>query len=490
MATKEQTSIATLQPSEVWKHFYALTQIPRPSKKEKKAAEYLLEFGKNLGLKSVMDEVGNVVISKPATKGMEKCAGIILQAHIDMVPQKNGDKKHDFEKDPIEAYADGEWVKANGTTLGADNGIGVAAAMAVLESQTIEHGPIEALITIDEETGMTGARNLSPELLKGEILLNLDSEDEGELYIGCAGGMDGTFTFEYQKEDVPADFIPVKLDMTKFKGGHSGLDIHLGRANTNKVMFRLLKILAKETDARLASIEGGNMRNAIPREAVAVIVIPKDKEEELKKIVANFTATIDAEYSAVEPEFRISIEQAKKPEKIIDKKTQTALIDAIYACPNGVIRMSDSMKGLVETSNNLAIVKSDDDKIEVKCLFRSSVNTAKIDVAEAMESIFRMAGAKVEFAGGYSGWKPNVNSPILTVMQETYKQLYEKIPEVKAIHAGLECGIFGGIYPDWDMISFGPTIRHPHSPDEKVDIASVDKFWKFLVATLKNAPKK
>ena len=490
MATKKQNSIAELQPTEVWKHFYELTQIPRPSKKEKKAAEYLLQFGKKLGLKSVMDEAGNVVISKPATKGMEKCKGVILQAHIDMVPQKNSDKKHDFEKDPIETYVDGEWVKANGTTLGADNGIGVAAAMAVLESKNIEHGDIEALITIDEETGMTGAKNLSPKALKGDILINLDSEDEGELYVGCAGGLDGTFTLKYTKEKAPAGYIPLQLNITKFKGGHSGLDIHLGRANANKVMFRLLKILTKEIGVRLASVEGGNMRNAIPREATAVILIKKDKEKDLKKIVADFKKIIKAEYSAVEPDFEISIGKAAKPDEVIDKKTQITLIDAVYACPHGVVRMSDSMAGLVETSNNLSIVKSEKGKVIIKCLMRSSVDTAKADLAEKMESTFRMAGAKIEFSGAYSGWKPNVNSPILTAMQETYKKLYKKTPDVKAIHAGLECGIFGGIYPKWDMISFGPTIRHPHSPDEKVNIASVEKFWKFLVATLQNVPKK
>ncbi|MDR2126561.1 MAG: aminoacyl-histidine dipeptidase [Prevotellaceae bacterium] len=490
MTTNKQISIETLKPNEVWKNFYSLTQIPRPSKKEKKAAEYILQFGKNLGLNSVMDETGNVIITKPATAGMENCKGIILQAHIDMVPQANNDKKHDFEKDPIEAYVDGEWVTANGTTLGADNGIGVAAAMAVLESNTIEHGPLEVLITIDEETGMTGANNLSPKALKGDILINLDSEDEGELYVGCAGGLDGTFTFEYKKEEMPKGFIPVKLNVTELEGGHSGMDIILGRANANKVIFRLLKILINKTGARLASIEGGNVRNAIPREAVAIAVIEKNKKEELKNIVADFEKTLQAEYAATDKNLKILVEEANVPEYIIDKETQLALTDAIYGCPNGVVRMSDAMPGLVETSNNLAIVKSGTDKIQVNCLMRSSVDSAKLDLAEAMESVFRRAGAKVEFTGGYSGWKPNVESPILVVMQETYRKLYNKTPEIKAIHAGLECGIFGGIYPQWDMISFGPTIRHPHSPNEKVNIESVDKFWKFLTATLKNAPHK
>ncbi|MDR2065590.1 MAG: aminoacyl-histidine dipeptidase [Prevotellaceae bacterium] len=490
MTEKKQISIATLKPNEVWKNFYALTQIPRPSKKEKKAAEYILHFGEKLGLKSVMDEIGNVIISKPATPGMEKCKGIILQAHIDMVPQANNDKKHDFEKDPIEAYIDGEWVTANGTTLGADNGIGVAAAMAVLESKNLEHGPLEVLITIDEETGMTGANNLSPAALKGEILINLDSEDEGELYVGCAGGLDGTFTFEYQKEKMPEDFTSIKLNVTELEGGHSGMDIILGRANANKTIFRLLKILANKLNARLASIEGGNIRNAIPREAVAVVAIEKNREEELNNIVNEFQKIIKSEYAGTDKKLKILVEKTKKPEEIIDKKTQTALTDAIYGCPNGVVRMSDAMPGLVETSNNLAIVKSESGKIQVKCLMRSSVDSAKLDLAEAMESVFRQAGAKVEFSGGYSGWKPNIESSILAVMQKTYKELYNKIPEIKAIHAGLECGIFGGIYPHWDMISFGPTIRHPHSPAEKVNIESVDKFWKFLTATLKNAPKK
>jgi dipeptidase D len=490
MAIKKQTSIETLQPKELWKNFYALTQIPRPSKKEKKAAEYVLQFGKKLGLKSVMDEIGNVIISKPATSGMEKCKGIILQAHIDMVPQKNNDKKHDFEKDPIEAYIDGDWVTANGTTLGADNGIGVAAAMAVLESKTIVHGPLEVLITIDEETGMTGAKNLSPKALKGEILINMDSEDEGELYVGCVGSKDGVFTFKYKKEALPAGYVAVKLNITGLKGGHSGLDIGLGRANANKVIFRLLKTLTNKIDASLAFVEGGNMRNAIPREAVAVVAIEKSKEAELKKIVADFQKTLRAEYSAVDGGLEVLIGKAAKPKELIDKKMQIALIDAVCACPNGVIRMSDTMPNLVETSTNLAIIKQEAGTILINCLMRSSVLSAKIDLAEAMESIFRMAGAKTEFTEGSSGWKPNVKSAILDVMREAYKKLYKKTPEVRAIHAGLECGIFGGIYPKWDMISFGPTVRHPHSPDEKVNIATVDKFWNFLVATLKNAPKK
>jgi dipeptidase D len=337
---------------------------------------------------------------------------------------------------------------------------------------------------------MTGAKNLSPKSLKGEILINLDSEDEGELYVGCAGGLDGTFTFTCKKEKLPAGYVPVKLNVTGLKGGHSGMDIILGRANANKVMFRLLKVLTNDIDARLISIDGGSLRNAIPREAIAVIAIDKSKENDLKEKVEAVEKTLKSEYSAVDEGLKILIEKADNESEVIDKKTQVALIDAIYGCPNGVVRMSDAMPGLVETSTNLAIVKSENDTVVVKCLLRSSVDTAKADLAETMESVFRMAGAKVEFAGGYSGWKPNMHSPILEALQKTYEQLYNKVPEIKAIHAGLECGIFGGIYPNWDMISFGPTIRHPHSPDEKVNIKTVEKFWNFLVAALKNAPQK
>lgn len=482
--------IANLNPKEVWNYFYQLTQIPRPSKKEQKVAKFIRDFGHKLGLETIEDTVGNIIIRKPATTGMEGCKGVILQSHLDMVPQKNSDKVHNFETDPIEAYVDGEWVTANGTTLGADNGMGMAASMAVLASKTLQHGAIEALFTIDEETGMTGAFGLKPGLLKGDILINLDSEDEGELYVGCAGGLDGTFVFNYIDEVLPAGYIAFKLAVTGLKGGHSGMDIVLGRGNANKVMVRLLKQVTSKLGARLVSIDGGSLRNAIPREAFAVIALPENKADELKTSVKRFEDIAKAELSVTEPNLNITVESEATPASVMDVKTQTNLINAVYGCPNGVIRMSDTMEGLVETSTNLAIVKSENGQIKVSCLMRSSVDSAKDDLANMMDSIFVLAGAKCEFTGSYPGWKPNPASPILQTMKEVYEKMYGKTPEVKAIHAGLECGLIGGIYPNFDMVSCGPTIRYPHSPDEKVKIDTVDLWWRFLVETLKNIPTK
>jgi dipeptidase D len=483
-------SIKNLAPERVWKHFYSLTQIPRPSKNEAAVIEYVKNFGLGLGLETIVDQVGNVIIRKPATSGMENRQGVILQGHLDMVPQKNSDKAHDFTKDPIEAYIDGEWVTANGTTLGADNGMGVAAAMAVLEATDIAHGPVEGLFTMDEETGMTGAFNLKPGLLKGDILLNMDSEDEGELYIGCAGGLDANISFSYNTEEPATDMKGYVLKVVGLKGGHSGMDIVLGRGNSNKVMFRLLKIATRDFGLRLSSIEGGSLRNAIPREAFAVVAIPADKAAGFDDFVKNFEAIVKSELSGAEPDMKIFAERCDLPAKVILFYEQTRIINGIYACPNGVIRMSTEMSGLVETSTNLAIVKSENDIVSVKCLMRSSVDTAKDDLAEMLDSAFAHTGAVVEFSGGYPGWKPNPNSAILKTMLKVYEQKYGRVPEIKAIHAGLECGILGAAYPHWDMISFGPTIRYPHSPDEKVHIGSVSKFWDYLVETLKNVPLK
>ncbi len=483
------SQILNLEPKAVWKNFHSLTQIPRPSKKEAKIIEFMINFAKEHNLECIKDEVGNVIIRKPATPGMEQRKGIVLQAHLDMVPQKNSDKVHDFEKDPIETVIKGEWVYANGTTLGADNGIGVAAAMSVLESKTLVHGPIEALFTIDEETGMTGAFGLKAGILKGDILLNLDSEDEGELYVGCAGGMDATATFTYTPETVPANTTAYKISVVGLKGGHSGMDIILGRGNSNKIMFRYLKAI-ETYGIRLASIDGGSLRNAIPREAFAVVVIPNENKQKIVDELNSLCAIVAKELSAVEPDFKMTCEPTTMPATVFDIKTQKNLVNAIYGCPNGVIRMSDSMPGLVETSTNLAIVKSNANTIMAACLMRSSVDSAKDDLANMIGSVMELAGAKCEFTGAYPGWKPNMESPILKTMQETYQRMYNKVPEVKAIHAGLECGLLGGVYPNWDMISFGPTIRSPHSPDERVMISTVGKFWDFLVETLKNVPVK
>lgn len=482
-------TIAELDPQRVWKNFYELTKIPRPSKKEGKAVEFLYEFGKKLGLETVKDELGNIIIRKPAVPGMENRRGIILQAHIDMVPQKNSDVDFDFETDAIKTrIVDNEWVYATGTTLGADNGMGCAVAMSVLEAEDLVHGPIEALFTIDEETGMTGARGLKPGMLKGDILINLDSEDEGELYVGCAGGLDGQAVFHYTEEAVPAGSQGLKIALTGLLGGHSGMDIVLYRANANKVMTRLLLPLVRDLDARLISFEGGSLRNAIPREAFATVAVPGGKVEEAKKMLACVFEQVKAEYAATDTDARLDVTPMTVEGGAIQQKVALNLLRALYACPNGVERMSDAMPGLVETSNNMAMVKSGNGQIAVSSLMRSSVDSAKEDLAERMRAVFELAGAEISFAGGYSGWKPNMDSAILKEMKGVYKKLYGTEPAVKAIHAGLECGILGGIYPNWDMISCGPTIRSPHSPDERVNIATVSKLWNFVVEVLKEAP--
>ncbi len=483
--------IKNLEPKVLWEHFYSLTQIPRPSKKERKAVDFVKKFGEDLGLETIEDQVGNIIIRKPATKGMEDRKGVVMQGHLDMVPQANSDSSHNFETDPIDAFVDGDWVTAKGTTLGADNGMGVAAAMAVLSSNDIEHGPVEALFTVDEEAGMTGANALKPGLLEGDILLNMDSEDEGELYVGCAGGEDANITFNYQNDKYPVNYKAFKLSITGLKGGHSGLDIPLGRGNANKLLFRLINKTQNEFGLRIADINGGSLRNAIPREAFAVVAIPAEGEDKFKSYISDFEKIVKHELSGVDPDVSFKIEPTEAPKFVIDEKTQRNLTDAVMAVPNGVIRMSDAMPGLVETSTNLAVVKTtEDNKIIAQCLMRSSVDTSKEELAERISATFRLAGADVELAGAYPGWKPDMDSEILKVMQETYKNKYGTTPEIKAIHAGLECGILGSAYPNWDMISFGPTIRFPHSPDEKVNIETVQKFWVWILETLKNIPKK
>lgn len=485
------TQIKNIQPTEVWSIFDQMLQIPRPSNHEDAIQEWAVNFGKSLGLETLKDEVGNVIIKKPATPGMENRKGVIFQGHLDMVPQKNSDKAHDFKNDPIEAFVDGDWVTANGTTLGADNGIGASAAMAVLASQTLKHGPVEVLLTATEETGMDGANGLKGGLLNGDILINTDSEDEGELYVGCAGGEDANITFSYTKDEVPNGFIGMKLSITGLKGGHSGIDIPLGRGNANKIFFRILHI-AGELGVRLAEIDGGSLRNAIPREAFGIVAVEEAKAADFAALVDEVADTIKSELSVREPNLEIALEETALPESLIDSNTQYNITASVVSCPNGVIRMSDSMEGLVETSTNLAIVKSDDetDKIKVACLMRSSVDSAKAELATRLKAVFELAGAEVKFSGDYPGWKPNMDSPILKTMQDVYNKNFGKIPKIMAIHAGLECGILAGNYPHWDMISFGPTIRFPHSPDEKVNIETVQKFWDFLVATLESIPEK
>ncbi|MBR6269630.1 MAG: aminoacyl-histidine dipeptidase [Bacteroidales bacterium] len=486
-------TIHDLNPQRVWKNFYALTQIPRPSKHEEKVAAYLVKFGKDLGLESFQDEIGNVIIRKPATKGMEKRKGIILQAHMDMVPQKNNDKVHDFVKDPIETRVvkkdDGLWLYANGTTLGADDGLGVAAAMAVLEAKDLVHGPIEALFTTDEETGMTGAHALKAGVLKGDILINLDSETEGELYVGCAGGLDCNAVFNYKEEDMPKSYKPFAVNVKGLRGGHSGMEINEGRGNANKILARTLIPMLRDMDCKLVCIEGGNMRNAIPREACAVIAVPKDAVEDVQKVVEETAATVLKEYKNIDPGVTVTIEPAKA-KKVMAGRVGLKLVKALLACPNGVDRMSLEMDNLVESSNNLAIVKSEKGKIYVHALMRAATDSIKYAQSEGFRAAFELAGAKVSFKGGYSGWAPNMKSPILKTMIAKYEELYKVKPAVMAIHAGLECGILGATYPKWDMISCGPTLKSPHSPDERCFIPSVEKWWNFIVAVLADAPKK
>ncbi len=483
-------ALHNLEPKALWTNFASLTRIPRPSKKEAQIIQFVKEFGEKLGLKTIVDEVGNVIIKKPATAGMENRRGVILQGHLDMVPQKNSDKKHDFATDPIETIIDGEWVKANGTTLGSDNGIGCATAMALLESKNIPHGPLEALFTIDQETGMTGAFGLKGGILDGDILINLDSEEEGELCIGCAGGINTNATFTYTEQAVPGGVVAYKVIVKGLKGGHSGVDIHLGRGNANKIMFRYLWQCNKYYRMRLASISGGNLRNAIPREAFAVIVLPKDKEQAALEYAQKFAETVKKELATVDGGVTFEVVATEMPLSLIDKCTTDNLIKAVYSCPNGVMRMSDDMHGIVETSTNLAVVESKDGEIKVLNLLRSSVDSAKLDLSQMVESVFTLAGASVSHEGSYPGWKPNVNSPILNTMKEIYAKKFGKQVVVNVIHAGLECGLLGGVYPTWDMVSAGPTIKYPHSPDEKVNIASVQKFWEFILETLVNIPLK
>ncbi|WP_346713007.1 aminoacyl-histidine dipeptidase [Mediterranea massiliensis] len=484
------STILQLAPQNVWKHFYSLTRIPRPSGHVEQVTEFLVNFGKELGLESFTDEVGNVIIRKPATPGMENRRGVILQAHMDMVPQKNNDTVHDFTKDPIETWVDGEWVKAKGTTLGADDGLGVAAAMAVLEAKDLKHGPLEVLITKDEETGMYGAFGLKEGTLKGDILLNLDSEQEGELYIGCAGGIDITASLEY-KEEAPADgFVARKLTLKGLRGGHSGLEINEGRGNANKLLARVVHDLLVEFDCQLASFEGGNMRNAIPREAHAILLFNPDDMEGLDDYIKEYEAQINSEYETIESNVSLKIEAVEVPATVVPEEIQDNMINVLMACQDGVMRMISTVPDTVETSSNLAIVIIAGGKAEVRILARSSCDTMKDFLADSLAACFSMAGMKVEFSGGYSGWQPNVNSPILQAMKASYKEQFGTEPAVKVIHAGLECGIIGATYKNLDMISFGPTLRSPHSPDERAYIPSVTRFYDFLVATLEKTPVK
>lgn len=483
-------SIRKLKPTEVWNKFADLNAVPRPSKKEEKVIQFMMDFGKSLDLETVKDAVGNVIIRKPASKGMDDRKMITLQSHLDMVHQKNADTEFDFDTQGIKMVVDEDWVKADGTTLGADNGMGVAAIMALLERKDIKHPALEALFTIDEETGMTGAMGLEGGVLQGEILLNLDTEEDDELDIGCAGGIDVTATRRYNGKPVPRAVTPYEIKVKGLQGGHSGIDIHRGLGNANKIMNRLLYHASNNFMMRLAEIDGGGLRNAIPRESVAKLVVLKSQIEEFEAAMMKLASTIKKELQTLEPTLTITLEQTSAPHMIMGLGAQERLLKGIYAAHNGVYAMSATIPTLVETSNNIARVEVNDGAILINCLTRSSVDSAKMDLANALKSTFELARCDVKFGGEYPGWTPKPDSEILKVLEKKYETLFNDKPKVIACHAGLECGILGQNYPNLDMVSFGPTIMGAHSPDERVSISSVQKFWKFLLSVLEDAPKK
>lgn len=478
--------IRELEPKAVWNKFADLNAVPRPSKKEERVIQFMLDFGASLQLETLKDEVGNVIIRKPATPGLENKKMVTLQSHLDMVHQKNNDTVFDFDTQGIQMYIDGDWVRAQGTTLGADNGMGVATIMALLESTDIPHPALEALFTIDEETGMTGAMGLKGGVLQGDILLNLDTEEDDEIDIGCAGGVDITARRIYELEPVQANFTGYKVTVKGLNGGHSGMDIHRGLGNANKIMNRLLYNISLHTDFAISEIDGGSLRNAIPRESNAIVAVKVTDE-----FLANFEKlvnTIKSELKVTEPNLIISLTEVALPENVMEKEAQQKMLRGIYTAHNGVYAMSASMADLVETSNNIARVIVKDGAIKIGCLTRSSVNSGKMDLANALKSAFELADFKVDFSGEYPGWNPNPDSAILKVLSAQYKTVFGTDAKVVACHAGLECGILGQNYPDMDMISFGPTIKGAHSPDERVSISSVQKFWKFTLEVLKNSP--
>ncbi|CAM1357230.1 aminoacyl-histidine dipeptidase [Tenacibaculum ascidiaceicola] len=484
------SEIRNLEPKAVWKNFADLNAVPRPSKKEERVIQFMVDFGKKLNLETMVDKVGNVIIRKPASTGMEDRKTVVMQSHLDMVHQKNADTVFDFDTEGIKMFVDGDWVKADGTTLGADNGLGVAAIMGVLESTDIAHPAIEALFTIDEETGMTGAMGLEGGLLEGEILLNLDTEEDDEIGMGCAGGVDVTATRSYNEETTPENTIAYEISVTGLNGGHSGMDIIKGLGNANKIMNRLLFDGFTNFGLRVAEINGGSLRNAIPRESFSTVVIDAVSKEPFLFEIHELINNIKAEFSTLEPNLTIELKEVDTPENVMDLGVQEGLIKAVYAALNGVYRMSPDIEGLVETSNNIARIIVKDGAIKIGCLTRSSSETNKWDLANSLRSSFELAGFDVEFSGSYPGWLPNVNSEILKTVTDLYEELHNEKPIVAACHAGLECGILGQNYPEMDMVSFGPNIKGAHSPDERAQISSTQKFWKFLLEILKNTPVK
>ena len=481
-------AVRALEPAALWNNFADLNEIPRGSKKEAQVIEFMKQFGENLGLETMVDDTGNVIIKKPATPGNENRKVIVLQSHLDMVHQKNNDTVFDFDSEGIQMIVDGDWVKAKGTTLGSDNGIGVATIMSLLASDDIAHPPLEALFTIDEETGMTGAQGLKGGLLDAEIMLNLDTEDDDELTIGCAGGIDVTAEGTYNQQMLSPGYSAFVVKLKGLTGGHSGMDIALGRANANKQMNRFLYELSTKLELSIHSIDGGGLRNAIPRESRAVIAVPIAEVDELNNYVSAFNAILNSEHNSTDPEAVLSIEPTEEIGAVMDREFQNRLLRAIYTCPNGIYRMSPDIAGLVQTSNNIARVLVEDDKYQVLCLCRSSSDSEKFDEVNAIASAFELMGAEVTTDGEYPGWEPKPESDIVKTMSELYVELFGEKAHVSAVHAGLECGILGTNYPEMEMISFGPNIRGAHSPDEKCQISSVQKFWKYLLKTLEKTP--
>ena len=482
------SDILNLTPESVWKYFHELTKIPRPTGQMEEVTQYVSEFGKSLNLEVKKDKVGNVLINKPATKGYEAAKTVILQSHLDMVPQKNSDVEHDFSKDPIQVYTDDGWVKARSTTLGADNGIGCAMMMAILEDNTIEHPAIEALFTIDEEVGMDGANGLEKDFLEGSIMINLDTEEDGELCIGCAGGRDTNVTFEFQPDKkIDERDVAFKISLRGLKGGHSGVQIHLGRANANKLMNRFLKEVVSDYEARIADIEGGSLRNAIPRESFVVLTIPEQLSEDLIDLVAEYEQLFREDYAGIEDGISFKAERTEIPDSLFPEEIQDDLINAVEACHNGVVSYLADFPGVVESSLNLALVHSTEGAIEVKLLVRSSSESRKDWICSSLESLFSLSGAKVEFGGDYPGWQPNANSKLLDQMVKLYIENYNERPTVMVIHAGLECGIIqSNVEQQLDIVSFGPTITGAHSPDEAVNIETVGKSYEYLISVLEN----
>jgi dipeptidase D len=486
------STLSHLQPASLWQLFEKICSIPHPSKHEQKISLWIQAWAKELGLAIKEDAIGNLFIKKPATAGMENRQGVILQAHMDMVPQKNNDTAHDFLTDPIKPYVieSGDWVTAEGTTLGADNGVGLASALAILASDDISHGPLEVLVTIDEEAGMSGAFGLEAGWLDGDILINTDSEQEGEVYMGCAGGIDGNSSFKLHFETVPSDYQAFNLSISGLKGGHSGVDIHTGRANANKLLVRFLLNASNEFDISLTELNGGSLRNAIPREANASFVIAKSKVESLKVALADYLATIQKNLGAIETDIDMLLISPEDFDQCWTKETQSSILRALNACPNGVVRMSDDIEGIVETSLNLGVIRTRGRQFNAMVLIRSLHDDGRLETQRTVQSVFELAGASIVFSGAYPGWKPDTDSAIMHTVRDTYESLFHKVPAVMVIHAGLECGLFKTAYPHWDMVSIGPTIKFPHSPDEKIEISTVALYWQLLVAVLGNIPQK